>query len=253
MVIQDSSGHTVPVNARKTDIFDVFGFKHYAGPNPYLSRGALVFRLALTGHREPLPIADYVEAIAQSYPKMALAEYASYADLFVQTVVEVGKLDMDLHCELWHLQPAAPALIAVESIHEPTSYGTVYAVWDWFEAISNGQVFKLADQIALLQTRFRRSVYGGPTVYALLRAAHDKGIPAFYLPDEGLMQYGYGKKLVRGVATTFDCDSHVDSDFTTRKDDCKAFLSTLGFPVPQGAIVSSLKEALKSVQSIGYL
>jgi cyanophycin synthetase len=38
------------------------------------------------------------------------------------------------------------------------------------------------------------------------------------------------KKQVRGVATTFDCDAHLDSDFTTRKDDCKAFLNTLGFP-----------------------
>ncbi|BAU42698.1 cyanophycin synthetase [Leptolyngbya sp. O-77] len=252
MVIEESSGQSSPVNARKTDIFDVFGFKHYIGPNPYLGRGALVFRLALTGYRDPLPLDDYVEAIAQRYPKMALTEYKSYADLFVQTVVEVGKLDMDLHCELWSLQPTEPTTIAVESIHESTSYGTVYAVWDWFEAISNGQPFQLEDQIALLQTRFRRSVYGGPTIYALLRAAHNQGIPAFYLPDEGLMQYGYGKKLVRGVATTFDCDSHVDSDFTTRKDDCKAFLSTLGFPVPQGAIVSTLKEALKAVQSIGY-
>ena len=63
----------------------------------------------------------------------------------------------------------------------------------------------------------------------MLRTAYLKGIPTFYLWDEGLMQYGLGKKLVRGVATTFDTDSHVDSDFTTRKDDCKAFLNTLGF------------------------
>jgi cyanophycin synthetase len=67
-----------------------------------------------------------------------------------------------------------------------------------------------------------------------------------------LMQYGYGKKLVRGVATTFDSDSHLDSDFTTRKDDCKAFLSTLGFPAPQGDIVVSVKEAIAAARKIGY-
>jgi cyanophycin synthetase len=66
------------------------------------------------------------------------------------------------------------------------------------------------------------------------------------------MQYGYGKKQVRGVATTFDCDSHIDSDFTTRKDDCKAFLSTLGFPVPKGDIVISREEALMAAKEIGY-
>jgi len=50
------------------------------------------------------------------------------------------------------------------------------------------------------------------------------------------MQYGYGKKQVRGIATTFDGDSHLDSNFTTR-DDCKAFWA-LGFPVPKGDVVS---------------
>jgi cyanophycin synthetase len=40
--------------------------------------------------------------------------------------------------------------------------------------------------------------------------------------------------------------------FTTRKDDCKAFLGTLGFPVPQGDIVRTRDEALKVAQRIGY-
>jgi cyanophycin synthetase len=66
------------------------------------------------------------------------------------------------------------------------------------------------------------------------------------------MQYGYGTKQVRGIATTFDCDSHVDSDFTTRKDDCKAFLDTLGFPVPKGDIVFSEKEAFAVAREVGY-
>jgi cyanophycin synthetase len=66
------------------------------------------------------------------------------------------------------------------------------------------------------------------------------------------MQYGYGQKQVRGVATTFDCDSHLDSDFTTRKDDCKAFLNTLGFPVPKGDIVRSFEGARAVAREIGY-
>lgn len=61
-----------------------------------------------------------------------------------------------------------------------------------------------------------------------------------------------GKKHIRGVATTFNCDSHIDSDFTTRKDDCKAFLHTLGFPVPTGEIVYSQKEARQVAKKIGY-
>ena len=134
----------------------------------------------------------------------------------------------------------------------------IYTVWDWFEAIQRDQGiareedFEIASQIDYLQQVFRNSVYGGPTVYALLRSANAKEIPSFYLWDERLMQYGYGKKQIRGVATTFDTDSHLDSDFTTQKDDCKRFLAELGFPVPQGGIVYSLVEACDVAVELGY-
>lgn len=90
-----------------------------------------------------------------------------------------------------------------------------------------------------LQNRFRLSAYGGPTVYGLLQTAYNQGIPAFYLWEEPLTQYGFGRKLLRGVATTFDGDSHIDSEFTTRNDDCKGFLHNLSFPIPEGEIVFS--------------
>ncbi|GAB4384286.1 MAG: hypothetical protein Kow00121_47550 [Elainellaceae cyanobacterium] len=253
-MVLDQPTNPAPVNARATDTFDLFDFKHYLGPNPYLETGALVFQFALTGYIEPLPLEDYVEAIAQRYPHIHETTYDSFAHLFAYTTVEVGKLDMDLHFQRWNViaSEEASVRIAVESIHEATSHGVAYAVWDWFESISRNQPFSIEKQIELLQTRFRRSVYGGPTVYSLLRSAHAKGIPTFYLGDEGLMQYGYGCKQIRGMATTFNRDSHLDSDFTTRKDDCKAFLATLGFPVPQGDIVRTLKEALNTADRIGY-
>lgn len=242
-----------PVNARETDVFDIFDFKFYPGPNPYLERGALVFNFALSGYEDPLPIGHYVATVSKRYPHIAETGYDSYAQLFARTVIEVGKLDMNLHFERYSLTNNGKSTrIAVEAIHEPTSYRVAYTVWDWFEAITQGLSYSLEDQIERLQRRFRRSVYGGPTVYALLRSAHAMGIPAFYLADEGLMQYGYGRKLVRGVATTFDRDSHLDSDFTTRKDDCKSFLAKLGFPVPKGDIVSTLDEALVAAQRVGY-
>lgn len=66
------------------------------------------------------------------------------------------------------------------------------------------------------------------------------------------MQYGYGKQQIRGVATTFDVDSHLDSDFTTQKDDCKRFLAELGFPVPQGDVVVTWEEAREVAAELGY-
>ncbi|WP_416674163.1 ATP-binding protein [Egbenema bharatensis] len=254
MVLKDSIDAT-PVNARANDRFDLFDFKYYPGPNPYLERGALVFNFAQTDYDDPPPLSDFIEIIAERYPHIQQdTTYDSYAHLLARTAVEVGKLDMELHMERWSVtgEPSQPIKIAVEAIHEATSHGVVYAVWDWFESICRGQSFQVEEQIKLLQTRFRRSVYGGPTVYALLQSANKKGIPTVYLPDEGLMQYGYGRKQVRGIATTFDRDSHLDSDFTTRKDDCKAFLHALGFPVPIGDIVITLDEAFRVADRIGY-
>ena len=252
-MVRDKITDAVRVNARKTDAFDIFNFKHYIGPNPYLDTAALTFDFAATEYRQPLPIEDYVSSISDRYPQLRDESYESYAHLFARTVSEVGKLDMGLHFNRWSVKPyAAHTRISFQSIHARTSRAVVYLVWDWFEAITQDQDIALEEQIKTIQDMFRQSVYGGPTVYALLRTAYEKGIPTLYLWDEGLMQYGYGKKQVRGVATTFDRDSHLDSDFTTRKDDCKAFLGTLGFPVPKGDIVLSREEALAAARDVGY-
>ncbi|WP_414571261.1 acetate--CoA ligase family protein [Nostoc sp. CCY 9925] len=252
-MVQQKSSDLVRINARRTDVFDIFNFKHYIGANPYLDRGALVFDFALVELREPLPIENYISRIGDRYPHLREQSYESYAHLLAQVASEVGKLDMDLHLNRWSVKPYLKfTRISIESLHERTTREVIYFVWDWFEAITQDQDFDFEDQLVRLQSRFRASVYGGPTVYALLRTAHEKGIPAFYLWEEGLMQYGFGKKHVRGVATTFNCDSHLDSEFTTRKDDCKAFLKTLGFPVPEGDIVFSENEALAVARQIGY-
>ena len=228
---------TVRVNARDSDIFDLFNVQEYLGANPYLNRASLVFELALTGHARPLPIAEYLAVLGDRYPRLTETEYTSHAELFANTVSMVNKLDMDLHLQGWSVQQESDsAKIAIESLHLRTTREVIYTVWDWFEAIQRGlggfpherlyqdaidrgENFEIVSQIDSLQQVFRNSVYGGPTVYALLRSANAKKIPSFYLWDERLMQYGYGKKQIRGVATTFDTDSHLDSDFTTQKDD----------------------------------
>ncbi|MBH8571871.1 cyanophycin synthetase [Nostocaceae cyanobacterium CENA369] len=252
-MVQEKSTSLTRINARKNDVFDIFNFKHYAGPNPYLDTGALVFDFALIEYKEPLPLEDYISVISDRYPHLSEQTYESYAQLFAQVALEVGKLDMGLHLSHSSVKPDIRySRISIQSLHERTTREVVYLAWDWFEAITQQDDFAFEDRLERLQTKFRASVYGGPTVYALLRTAAEKGIPSFYLWEEGLMQYGLGKKQIRGIATTFNCDSHIDSDFTTRKDDCKAFLNTLGFPVPRGEIVISENEALAVAREIGY-
>ena len=254
MVIENLT-EPIRVNARSNDVFDVFNCRYYEGPNPNLNTAAMVCDFALTGNSEPLPVEEYVAAIGDRYPRLREETYTNIAELFVRTAVEVGKLDIELHFERWSLQQREDEdtfRIALEALHERTSREVIYCVWDWLEAITKHEEFALDEKLKSLQEIFSHSVYGGPTVYALLRTAHDKGIPTFYLWEERLMQYGYGTKQVRGVATTFDGDSHLDSDFTTLKDDCKQFLEQLGFPVPRGDVILSLEEALDTATRIGY-
>ena len=249
----DQVDRPIRVNARNTDVFDLFNIREYIGANPYLNRASLVFEFALTEYDRPLSISDYLTVLGERYPRLIEREYASHAELFANTASMVNKLDMDLHLQSWSVQQQSEsAKIALESLHLRTTREVIYTVWDWFEAIARGEDFDIASQIDSLQQVFRNSVYGGPTVYALLRSANAKEIPSFYLWDESLMQYGYGKKQIRGVATTFDTDSHLDSDFTTQKDDCKRFLAELGFPVPQGDIVYSFEEAGDAAAKLGY-
>jgi cyanophycin synthetase len=189
-MVQETSTDFIRINARKTDVFDLFNCRYYAGPNPILDAGALVFDFAVVPDKEPLPIEDYVTRVGDRYPHLREQNYESYAHLFAQTVAEVGKLDMNLHLNRWSVKSYdIYSRIAVQALHERTIKSVTYLVWDWFEAITQDDDFFWDDQLVTLQNRFRQSVYGGPTVYALLRTAYEKGIPTFYLWDEGLMQY----------------------------------------------------------------
>ncbi len=233
--------------------FDLFNFKFYLGPNPYLNTTALVFDFQLLSETPPLPIEDYIHELGRDLPQLRELKVKSYSELLLQTALEVSQLEMGLFFERSSLtQLVNGDRLALQSLHQKTTQGVVNLVQDWLEAITQNQPLDVRKEIAVLQEIFHDSAYGGPTLYSLLKTAYRKNIPFFDLPDERLIQYGYGKYQVRGISTTFEVDSQLDSDFTTLKDDCKAFLSNCGFPVPQGRIVYTLNEALAAVEDIGY-
>lgn len=174
-MIQIENNEAIRINARKTDAFDIFNFQYYIGANPYLNTRSQVFDFALTGNSEPLPIEDYVSIISDRYPHLGEETYESYAHLFARTVAEVGKLDMGLHLDSTSVASHPNyARIAVRSLHERTTREVIYFVWDWFEAIAQNEGISFDEPIKTLQNKFRLSVYGGPTVYALLRTADAK-------------------------------------------------------------------------------
>jgi cyanophycin synthetase len=249
----DQEPRRARLNARDTDAFDLGNLTFFPGPNLYLPRTALVFDLALTGSPPALPVAAYVEAVARVHPHLTGASFPGHAHLFAALVSLVSRLDLGLHLERFSVQPMDRfERIATQALDHRTQHRAVYFAWDWLEAIGQGLAFDHAGRMARLQAEFNRSPFGGPTTYAILSAAAARGIPTTYLRAEGLIQYGYGRRQVRGVSTTFSTDSQLDSGFTTRKDDCKAFLGRLGFPVPRGDVAGSLDEAIEVAEEIGY-
>lgn len=241
------------MSSHRPRIFDVFNFKYYPGANPYLNTTALVFDLVVLDAKPSLALSDYLHELGRGLPQVKSLEVNSYGELFIRTAVAVSKLDMGLHFERYGITPLEQGdRLALHSLHEETSQGVVILVRDWLEAIARGISYDLASEIARLQQIFSDSIYGGPTAYSLLQSAYRRGIPFFYLPDERLMQYGYGKYQVRGASTTFDLDSQLDSNFTTFKDDCKAFIHNCGFPVPQGRTVYNFREAREAAAAIAY-
>ncbi|MBR8830783.1 MAG: Glutathione biosynthesis bifunctional protein GshAB [Chroococcopsis gigantea SAG 12.99] len=234
-------------------IFEVYNFKHYPGANPYLGSSAVVFDFRVDLAAGPLSVEAYCDEVSRDLPRLQGLSAESYTELFAKLSLEISKLDMELYVKDYRVEKGEKSdRIILQSIHKKTSYEVIQLVRDWLEYISANKSFAIQKEIAKIQKIFRASTYGGPTVYSLLQRAWHKNIPTLYLRDERLIQYGYGKYQVRGVATTFSVDSRLDSDFTTLKDDCKAFLETCGFPTPKGRIVYTLKGALAAAETLGY-
>jgi len=241
------------VNISDAKTFKISNLKYYVGPNPYLNTGALVFDFTLLPQAQPLLIEAYHREISRHLPELKNSIFNSYGELLAETLFHFSLLDMDLHLQqvsLRHYQDFDA--IALQSLHYPTSKSIVETLWRWLEMITLGENFNFLEQLTNLQQQFRNSIYGDPTVYALISTAYQLNIPSFFIWEEGLMQYGYGKYHIRGLSTIFDTDSLLDSDLTTQKDDSKDFLSHLGFPIPTGKTVYSLGDALTAAQDIGY-
>lgn len=195
----------------------------------------------------------YQDKISQYLPALQNLKLNGYGELLTQTLYYFSQLDMDLYLNRVskHNYPDFEP-IALQSLHYGTSRAIVETVYQWLENITLGKDFDFERQLQILQHKFGNSIYGNPTIYSLLNTAYQMDIPTFLIWEEGLIQYGYGKYQIRGLSTIFDCDSLLDSDLTTQKDDSKDFLVNLGFPVPKGKIVYTLASALAVIEEIGY-
>lgn len=228
--------------------FKVSKFYYYSGPNYYLSTKALVFNIFIAPSG---PNAQFLkEFVVKDIPKIAEIDTPFVIDLYVQTLLQVLKMDIDLFVNKFSISRMKDEyVVAVECLDDKIAEECVHLVSDWFRAISDDRRFDFQKEWIKLQAAFDKTLFGGPTIYSLIEAGLKMNIPVFYLYEENQFQWGYGKKQLRGRSTTFHTDGIKDTEFTMYKDMVGDFLEMCGFPTPNGvncfeenAIVAEAKE-----------
>lgn len=231
--------------------FQISKFYDYRGPNYYLDCQALVFNLYL--QRDGLSAAHYLPAISARFPALADASIGRVVTLFAETLIQVLKLDMDLDIHRYNVsRDGDEYVIAVECLDADIAQDAALLVSDWMIALSTNTEFDFETPFKMLEQAFDRTLYGGPTAYSLVEAGLKRGIPLFYFEGERQIQWGYGRKQVRGRSTVLSSDSIKDTEFTTFKDDVKDFLALFGFPTPGGNTCRTEERALVEAQLLGY-
>ena len=235
-----------------TRYFDLSHLRAYPGPNVPLAVEAVAFELSYGGG---LPLRDLWAAVVGRFPELADEESPrDFAELFARAVIEVQRLDMGLFATRWSVTAAGDGIVtvAVQHVDPHVCRRCIELVADWLRDELDGRAFDFEARYAAVLRRFLRSRFGGPTIYSLLEAGYRAGIPDFYLESEDVVQWGYGRKQLRGRSTVLHRDSIKDTELTTYKDRAKAFLDDLGLPVPRGEIVFDLDEAQCAAARLGF-
>jgi len=232
--------------------FETSRLRAYPGPSVQLPIEGVVFELA---YRRDVPVEQLWAVVTQRFAHLAAeAAPASFPELFARAVLAVQQLDLGLYATRWSVDEIAAdeATVAVQYVDPDVCQRCVELVGDWLRDALGARRFDFEIRFADVLKRFLRSRFGGPTIYSILEAGYKAGLPTFYLQSEDVMQWGYGRKQLRGRSTVLHHDSIKDTELTTYKDRAKAFLGDLGLPVPQGAIVFSAGEARQAAERLGY-
>jgi cyanophycin synthetase len=110
-------------------------------------------------------------------------------------------------------------------------------------------------EIASIVEALRRLVTAngfGPSTAAIVAEARRRGIPALRLDAASLVQFGYGSRQRRIRASVTEATSLIAAELAGNKQAAKTLLADAGLPVPRGALVRSVDEAMIAAKRIGW-
>ncbi len=110
--------------------------------------------------------------------------------------------------------------------------------------------FDIAAQLQRLR-RFAQDVCLGPSTSSIVDAAAARGIPAWRMNAESMVQLGYGAKQRRIRAAETDRTGSIAEAIAQDKELTRTLLKAVGVPVPEGQPVADANEAWEAACEIG--
>ncbi len=98
---------------------------------------------------------------------------------------------------------------------------------------------------------FAQDVCLGPSTSAIVDAAAARGIPAWRMNSESMVQFGYGDKQRRIRAAETDRTGAIAEAIAQDKELTRTLLKAVGVPVPEGWPVSDADDAWEAACEIG--
>lgn len=117
-------------------------------------------------------------------------------------------------------------------------------------AAINDEAFDVPAAVALLRDVID-DCYLGPSTACIVGAATDRRIPHIRLNEGNLVQLGHGAAQRRIWTAETDFTGAIAEGIARDKDLTKSLLTSVGVPVPEGAVVTSAEAAWEAAQDIG--
>lgn len=140
--------------------------------------------------------------------------------------------------------------VAVEYVEEDVCRETMKVARELILAAVHGSEFNVSVEIEKLK-ELAQDIGLGPSTKAIVNAARARGIPFRRLNKGSLIQFGYGSKQRRILASETDRTTAIAEAIAQDKNLTRDLLSGIGVPVPEGRPVESVEDAWEAAEEIG--
>ncbi len=140
--------------------------------------------------------------------------------------------------------------VAVEYIEEDVCRQTMKVARELILAAVDSRDFNVASEVEKLK-ELAQDIGLGPSTKAIVNAARARGIPFRRLNKGSLIQFGFGSKQRRILASETDRTTAIAEAIAQDKNLTRDLLSGIGVPVPEGRPVESADDAWEAAEEIG--